>query len=104
MTEQETIYTMALTRTPRVNTATQHHLMEELGSATAVFDHCRHIRDFYPDASDKLAAALQEMEAQVPRAEEELEFARLHHIRCLCYAFGNATMLLCFSIIKAMQT
>ena len=85
MTEQETIYTMALTRTPRVNTATQHRLMEELGSATAVFDHCRHIRDFYPDASDKLAAALQEMEAQVPRAEEELEFSQKHHIKCLCY-------------------
>ena len=85
MTDQETIYTMVLTRTPYVNTATQHLLMEELGSATAVFDHRRHIRDFYPDASDKLDAALQEMEAQVPRAEEELEFARLHHIRCLCY-------------------
>ena len=38
MTEQEIIYTMALTRVPRVNTAAQHRLMEEAGSASAVFD------------------------------------------------------------------
>ena len=85
MTEQEIIYTMALTRVPRVNTAAQHRLMEELGSASAVFDHRHHIRDFYPEASDKLSAALQEMEIQVARAEEELEFTRKHHIKCLCY-------------------
>ena len=52
MTEQEIIYTMALTRVPRVNTAAQHRLMEELGSASAVFDHRHHIRDFYSEASD----------------------------------------------------
>ena len=68
MTEQEIIYTMALTRVPRVNTAAQHRLMEEAGSASAVFDHRHHIRDFYPEASDKLSAALQEMEVQVARA------------------------------------
>ena len=68
MTEQEIIYTMALTRVPRVNTAAQHRLMEEAGSASAVFDHRHHIRDFYPEASDKLSAALQEMEVQVSRA------------------------------------
>ena len=85
MTEQEIIYTMALTRVPRVNTAAQHRLMEEAGSASAVFDHRHHIRDFYPEASDKLSAALQEMEVQVARAEEELEFTRKHHIKCLCY-------------------
>ena len=34
MTEQEIIYTMALTRVPRVNTAAQHRLMEEAGSAS----------------------------------------------------------------------
>ena len=85
MTEQEIIYTMALTRVPRVNTAAQHRLMEELGSASAVFDHRHHIRDFYPEASDKLSATLQEMEVQVARAEEELEFTRKHHIKCLCY-------------------
>ncbi len=85
MTEQEIIHTMALTRVPHVNTAIQRRLIEELGSASAVFEHRRHIRDFYPEASAKLSAALQEMEAQTGRAEEELEFARRHHIRCLCY-------------------
>ncbi len=85
MTEQEIIYTMALTRVPHVNAAIQLRLMEELGSATAVYENRRRVRDFYPEASDRLSAALQEMEAQTNRAEEELEFARRHHIRCLCY-------------------
>ena len=86
MTEEEIICTMALTRLPRVNTATQHRLVEELGSATAVFEHRRHIRDFFPEASDKLSAALAEMERLMPRAEEELEFARKNKIQCLCHA------------------
>ena len=86
MTEEEIICTMALTRLPRVNTATQHRLVEELGSATAVFEHRRHIRDFFPEASDKLSAALAEMERLMPRTEEELEFARKNKIQCLCHA------------------
>ena len=86
MTEEEIICTMALTRLPRVNTATQHRLVEELGSATAVFEHRRHVRAFSPEASDKLSAALAEMDRLMPRAEEELEFARKNKIQCLCHA------------------
>ena len=85
MTELEIICTMALTRIPRVNVATQRRLVEELGSASAVFEHRHHIRDLYPEASDKLSALLEEMERQLPRAEEELEFARKNKIRCLCF-------------------
>ncbi len=85
MTEQEIICTMALTRVSRVNVAAQRRLVEEAGSASAVFEHRRRIRDLCPDASDRLSAALQEMEVQMARAEEELEFTRRHGIRCLCY-------------------
>lgn len=84
MTEQEILCTMALTRVPHVNTAMQRRLLDEAGSATAVFEHRRNIRDLYPEASDKLLAALANMEQQLPRAEEELQFAREHGIRCLC--------------------
>ena len=70
MTEQEILCTMALTRVPHVNTAMQRRLLDEAGSATAVFEHRRNIRDLYPDASVKLLAALANMEQQLPRAEE----------------------------------
>lgn len=85
MTEQEIIYTMALTRVPRVNITTQHALLEKFGSATAVFEHRKDIRDVYPEASDKLAEALAEMERLTARAEEELEFATQNKIQCLCW-------------------
>ena len=84
MTEQEILCTMMLTRTPRVNAAMQRRLLDEAGSATAVFEHRRHIRDFFPEASDKLAEAVEGMDGLQSRAEEELQFARDHHIRCLC--------------------
>ncbi len=85
MTEQEILHTMALTRIPRVNTAMQRRLLTELGSASAVFEHRHHIREVIPDASDKLAASLAQMELYATRAEEELEFALRNKIRCLCY-------------------
>ena len=84
MTEQEILCTMMLTRTPRVNAAMQRRLLDEAGSATAVFEHRRHIRDFFPEASNKLAEAVEGMDGLQSRAEEELQFARDHHIRCLC--------------------
>lgn len=84
MTEQEIIYTIALTRIPRVNCATQHALLSKLGSATAVFEARKNIRDLYPEASEKLAEALAGMEQQTERAEQELEFATRNRIQCLC--------------------
>lgn len=85
MTEQEIIYTMALTRVPHINIATQHLLLKELGSATAVFEHRKNIRDIFPEASGKLAEALSEMERLTARAEEELDFVTQNKIQCLCY-------------------
>lgn len=85
MTEEEIIYTMALTRVPRVNTATQHRLIKELGSATAVFENRHHIQDIYPEASEKLSDALKELDRLTARAEEELNFVQQKQIQCLCY-------------------
>lgn len=84
MTDQELIYTIALTRTPRLNLQHQHLLLEKLGSATEVYTHRNDIQDVLPDAHPALAKALQEMDTLLPRAEVELEFVRKSRIRCLC--------------------
>lgn len=85
MTEQEIICTMALTRVPHVNAVTRRRLLEEAGSATAIFDNRRRTREVWPDVSEKLAASLSEMEHLAKRAEEELAFTQQNGIRCLCF-------------------
>ena len=85
MTEQEIIYTMALTRVPHINISVQHRLLDEAGSATAVFNQRNNIRELLPEATEKLAVSLQEMERLTERAEEELQFIQRNKICCLCY-------------------
>ena len=84
MTEQEILYTMALTRVPNINLQNLHILLDELGSATAVFEHRKDVLDILPQANKKLQDALALMEIQIPRAEEELNFTQENHIQCLC--------------------
>ena len=84
MTEQEILYTMALTRVPNINLQNLHILLDELGSATAVFEHRKDVLDILPQANKKLLDALALMEIQIPRAEEELKFTQENHIQCLC--------------------
>jgi len=83
MTEQEILYTMALTRVPNINLQNLHILLDELGSATAVFEHRKDVLDILPQANKKLLDALALMEIQIPRAEEELNFTQENHIQCL---------------------
>lgn len=85
MTDQETIYMMALTRVPRLNLLTRHLLLRELGSATAVYENRKDIRGLLPDASDKMTEALVAMDEHLPRAYEEMEFVEAKQVRCLCY-------------------
>ena len=84
MTEQEILYTMALTRVPNINLQNLHILLDEVGSATAVFEHRKDVLDILPQANKKLQDALALMEIQIPRAEEELKFTQKNHIQCLC--------------------
>ena len=84
MTEQEILYTMALTRVPNINLQNLHILLDELGSATAVFEHRKDVLDILPQANKKLQDALALMEIQIPRAEEELKFTQKNNIQCLC--------------------
>ena len=84
MTEQEILYTMALTRVPNINLQNLHILLDEVGSATAVFEHRKDVLDILPQANKKLLDALALMEIQIPRAEEELKFTQKNNIQCLC--------------------
>lgn len=89
MTEQEILYTMALTRVPRLNTTNQRILIQELGSATAVFENRHNIKAIIPDASDKLIETISNMDAYIARAEEELKFVTDKKIECICYNDTN---------------
>lgn len=85
MTEQEIIYTMALTRVPRLNPTNQRILLQELGSATAVFENRKDLKQVLPDASEKLVEAVAHMDGQIARAEEELRFVMEKKVDCLCF-------------------
>lgn len=84
MTEQEMVYTMALTRTPRISLVAQHRLMQAAGSATAVYEHRHHIRELLPEATPRLAEAMPQMEQQLDRARRELDYAREKKVEVLC--------------------
>lgn len=81
----ELLYTIALTRVPRLSCAHQRALFDAFGSATAIFENRRDISQALPDATPAMCQALSAMEAQLPRAEAELAFADQKHVRCLRY-------------------
>ncbi len=84
MNEQEILCSMALTRVPRLNVATQRLLVQQAGSATAVYEQRQDIRSIFPEASKKLTDTLKEMDRLLGRAEEEMKFAQDNRIQCLC--------------------
>lgn len=84
MTEQEILYTMALTRVPNISLQNLHLLLDEVGNATTLYEHRKDVLDILPQANRKLVESLALMEMQIPRAEEELKFTQEHHIQCLC--------------------
>ncbi|MBR7053022.1 MAG: DNA-processing protein DprA [Bacteroidaceae bacterium] len=84
MTDQELLYTMALTLALRQQSKHQRTLLHELGSATAVYENRRDLGQMLGRVSDRMAEALSGMDALLPRCEQELTYARDHHIRILC--------------------
>ena len=85
MTEQETLYAIALSFVPRLNLLNRKMLIEKAGSATAVFENRRHLRDLIPESNPSTQEALAMMDMHLKRAEEELSFARAGHIQCICF-------------------
>ena len=84
MSEQDILYTMALTRMTGFNFQTALQLYCELGSGKAVYDHRNDIRDVLPDSTERLQRSLQDWNLALVRAEQEMEFMQKHHIRPLC--------------------
>jgi len=74
---------MALTQVPSLSLASLHELIGELGSASAIYENRKDLRELLPSASQKTLDALASMESHLPRAEEELEFCRKGKIQCL---------------------
>lgn len=89
MHENEILCSMALSRTLHFYPVIQHQLVKEIGSASAVYENRHHIKDLYPEISDKLAEVLKGMDEHIKRAEEEWMFATQKGITCICYHDEN---------------
>ena len=85
MTEQETLYAIALSFVPHMNLLNRKMLFENLGSATEIFEHRQNLKEIVPNASKATLEALAMMDIHLKRAEEELAFAQAGHIQCIGY-------------------
>ena len=83
MSEQELIYTMALTRISNFNFATALELYRRMGSATAIYEHRNDIGSIIEDCSPRLVNALKVWDEPMKRAETEMEFIKKHNILAL---------------------
>lgn len=84
MTDQETLYMMALSQVPSLSLANLHQLTDELGSASAVYENRKDLRQLLPAAPQRTLDALASMDSHLARAEEELAFCRKGRVQCLC--------------------
>ena len=82
MMQDEQIYTLALTRIPGLGQIGALNLLRSMGSATAIFQHRKELKDLIPEVSEKLIQTLDCPEA-FRRAEQELKFAKKSQIQCI---------------------
>lgn len=85
MTEQETLYAIALSFVPRLNLLSRKMLFEKMGSATEIYEQRQHLKEIIPHANESTLEALAMMDIHLKRAEEELAFAQAGHIQCIGY-------------------
>ena len=83
MTQQETLYMMALTCVPRLSLVNLHALISEMGSATAVYENRGNLRQVLTAASADTLAALSAIDTHMARAEQELAFCEARDIQPL---------------------
>ena len=76
MTDQETLYMMALAQVPSVSQTNLHLLIDELGTATAIYENRKSLKELLPAASQKTLDALASIDNHLKRAEEELQFCQ----------------------------
>ena len=80
---KESLYAMALTRISNFNFQTARELYQEVGSATDIYEHRKHIADILPNCSPRLLQAILNWDEPLRRAEAEMEFAQRHQIQVL---------------------
>ena len=80
----EPLNSILLTRLSRFNLTELAELYRRAGSATTIIEHRRDIRVIFPDASTQLIQALKGIDGLREWAEQEMEYARLHHIDLIC--------------------
>ena len=83
MTDQETYYTIALSRMTGFSPQTALLLYRTLGSSQSVYDHRHDIGDVMPGCSPTLVEAMKHWDDALKRAAAEMEFVGKHHIRVL---------------------
>lgn len=83
MTDQELLYTMALTRLLPFSPTNQRTLLNELGSATAVYENRHDLGSRMEHFSPRAAEVLATMDKELSRCEQELAYAREHKIKIL---------------------
>lgn len=83
MTDQETLYMMALTQMTSLSLTNLHLLIQELGSAVTIYENRNDLRQVLPSASKKTLDGMGHFDTYLARAEQELEFCRKGRIQCL---------------------
>ena len=83
MSDQELLYTMALTRLLPFNAIQQRTLLTEVGSATAVYENRRDLGRMMEHFSPRAAEVLAGVDGELGRCEQELSYAREHKIKVL---------------------
>lgn len=83
MMDQEHLYAMALTRILNISINNAKILYQTMGSATAVFENRKDIQSYIPEATSRLAEALQNVDYALKRAEQEMNFISKKAVKIL---------------------
>ena len=86
MEENESLYAIALTLIKGLGPINCQHLYDAFGSATAIYEHRSDLLSHVPDASPHLISLLQQYDAALPRAEQELAFAQKKNVKVITFA------------------
>lgn len=84
MNEQEILYTIALTRLNYFSLVGLLELYRRLGSATAVMENHKDIREVLPEASPRLVEAFKDVSDSMHRAESELQWDKANGVTPIC--------------------
>ncbi len=74
---------LALARILPYNSAMQHQLLEAAGSIEALYEARADLHALVPEANDHLCQIVSQLEKQLPRARQEMDFAEKNHIRII---------------------